>query len=266
MSEIENKFKTAIKAGQKQYGIWNGIPHSYCAEILAGAGFDWVLIDAEHGPFDMNQIIVQLQAMSRYDVSPILRMRNADPVYMKPLMDAGVQSFIIPMVESGETAELMVKALRYAPEGTRGVGTALARAAKWNRVNNYFKDANDQMCLITQVESLKGVEALDDILNVDGVDVVFMGPADLAGTMGHLGNPGHPEVKAMVNKCLNRIVEAGKVSGVLTSSKELIADYTDKGAKMIGVGLDTIILAKATKELAEYYKPELKEVVSNTKY
>ncbi len=264
--EIENKFKSAIKAGRKQYGIWNGIPHSYAAEILAGAGFDWVLIDAEHGPFEMNQIIVQLQAMSRYPVSPILRMRNADPVYMKPLLDAGIQSFIIPMVESGDTAEQMVKALRYAPEGTRGVGTALARAAKWNRVNNYFKDANDQMCLITQVESVNGVEALGDILAVEGVDVVFMGPADLAGTMGHLGNPGHPEVKAVVKDCIHKIVKSGKTAGVLTSSKELIADYTAIGARMIGVGLDTIILAKATKELAEYYKPELTTVKSNTSY
>lgn len=263
---IENKFKKAIKAGQKQYGIWNGIPHSYAAEILAGAGFDWVLIDAEHGPFSMDQIIIQLQAMSRYEVSPILRMRNADPVYMKPLMDAGVQSFIIPMVESRDTAEQMVQALRYPPEGTRGVGTALARAAQWNRVDGYFQNANHEMCLITQVESVKGVETLDEILKVEGVDVVFMGPADLAGTMGHLGNPGHPDVKAVVSECLNKIVAAGKTPGVLTSSKELIADYTEKGAKMIGVGLDTIILAKATKELAEYYKPELKKHTSNTTY
>jgi len=263
---IENKFKTAIKNGQKQYGIWNGIPHSYAAEILAGSGFDWVLIDAEHGPFSMDQIIIQLQAMSRYDVSPILRMPNADPVYMKTLMDAGVQSFIIPMVESGETAKLIAKAVRYAPDGIRGVGTALSRAAQWNRVNDYFKLANDQMCVIAQVESLEGVDALDDILSVDGVDVVFLGPADLAGTMGHLGNPSHPDVKAKVNECLQRIVKSGKVAGVLTSSKALISEYSDIGATMIGVGLDTIILAKATKELAEFYKPELKENVSNTKY
>jgi len=266
MNAIENKFKKAIKAGHKQYGIWNGIPHSYSAEILAGAGFDWVLIDAEHGPFDINQIIIQLQAMSRYPVTPILRMPTANPVYMKTLMDAGVQSFIIPMIESENTAEQMVQALRYPPDGIRGVGTALARAAQWNRVNDYFKLANDEMCLITQIESLKGVEALDDILQVEGIDVIFMGPADLAGTMGHLGNPSHPEVKALVNECLRKIVKANKVPGVLTSSKELIADYTEKGAKMIGVGLDTIILAKATKSLAEYYKPELKDVKSNTQY
>jgi len=169
MNPILNKFKAALHKGHKQYGIWNGIPHSYAAEILAGAGFDWVLIDAEHGPFDINQIIVQLQAMSRYDVTPILRMPNADPIYTKTLMDAGVQSFIIPMVESADTAEQMVRALRYPPHGTRGVGTALARAAQWNRVNNYFSLANDQMCLIIQIESTKGVEALDDILKIEGV-------------------------------------------------------------------------------------------------
>jgi len=266
MSEILNKFKAALIAGQKQYGIWNGIPHSYAAEILAGAGFDWVLIDAEHGPFSLDQIIIQLQAMSRYDVNPILRMRNADPEYIKTLMDAGLQSFIIPKVESAETAETMVKAMRYPPEGTRGVGTALARAAQWNRVNNYFQDANQHMCLIIQIESVKGVEALDEILQVEGVDVIFMGPADLAGSMGHLGNPGHKDVKTAVNNCLKKIVAAGKVPGVLTSSQKLIEEYTTQGAMMIGVGLDTIILANATKELAEYYKPELKSKVSNTRY
>jgi len=263
---IENKFKTAIQSGQKQYGIWNGIPHSYAAEILAGSGFDWVLIDAEHAPFSMDQIIIQIQAMSRYDVTPILRMPNADPVYMKTLMDSGVQSFIIPMVESVDTAQLIAKAVRYAPQGIRGVGTALSRAAQWNRVNDYFKLANDQMCVIAQIESVKGVEALDEILKVEGIDVVFLGPADLAGTMGHLGNPGHPEVKETVNACLSKITASGKIAGVLTSSKELIEDYTNKGATMIGVGLDTIILAKASKELAEYYKPDLKNKTSNTSY
>lgn len=263
---IENKFKTAIQQGKKQYGIWNGIPHSYAAEILAGAGFDWVLIDAEHAPFSMDQIIIQLQAMSRYNVTPILRLPNANPVYMKTLMDAGVQSFIIPMVEDAKTAELMAKAVRYAPDGIRGVGTALSRAAQWNRVNDYFKLANDQMCVIAQIESVKGVKALDDILAVEGIDVIFLGPADLAGTMGHLGNPSHPDVQEVVNQTLNKIVESGKTAGVLTSSKELIANYSGQGANMIGVGLDTIILAKATKELAEYFKPELKDNTSNTKY
>ncbi len=264
--EILNKFKAALSPTKVQYGIWNGIPHSYAAEILGGAGFDFVVIDAEHGIFDINQIVSQLQALSRYDVSVVVRIATSDPILMKRLLDAGVQTFIIPMIESGEEAELMAKALRYPPEGIRGVGTALARAAQWNRVNNYFRDANDQMCLITQVESVKGVEALDDILKVDKVDVVFLGPADLAGSMGLLGQPGHPDVKKVVKECFEKITKSGKIAAILTSSEALIEEYKNQGATVIAVGLDTIILAQATKALAEKYKPELKEITSNTSY
>lgn len=263
---IINKFKSNLSLSKVQYGIWNGIPHTYVAEILAGAGFDFMVIDAEHGTFDINQIVSQLQAITRYDCSPVVRIASADSILMKRLLDAGVQNFIIPMVESGAEASRMGKALRYPPHGTRGVGTALARAAQWNRVNDYFKNANDQMCLITQVESVKGVEALDDILKVKEVDVVFLGPADLAGSMGHLGKPSHPDVTTAVNQCFEKIINAGKIAAILTSSESLIASYKDKGATVIAVGLDTIILANATKSLAEKYKPELKENTSNTTY
>ncbi|MBT8231823.1 MAG: HpcH/HpaI aldolase/citrate lyase family protein [Saprospiraceae bacterium] len=263
---IINKFKANLSHSKIQYGIWNGIPHSYVAEILGGAGFDFMVIDAEHGTFDINQIVAQLQAISKYDCSPIVRIASDDPVLMKRLLDAGVQTFIIPMVESAEQADRMGKAMRYPPNGFRGVGTALARAAQWNRVNNYFTEADDHMCLITQIESVKGVEALNDILNVDTVDVVFLGPADLAASMGYLGNPGHPEVKASVNACFEKIIASGKIAAILTSSAELIEEYAEKGATMIAVGLDTIILAKATKSLAEKYKPELGDITSNTTY
>ncbi len=266
MTDITNRFKQALLTGQKQVGIWNGIPHSYAAEILAGAGFDWVLIDAEHAPFSIDQIVIQLQAMSRYSAHPIVRLPEGNPSYMKTLMDAGVQSFIIPMVEDLETAQKIVAASRYAPEGIRGVGTALSRAAQWNRVNDYFKNANDQMCVIAQIESIKGVEIIDQILEVEGLDVIFIGPADLASTMGYLGNPGHEAVKEKVHYCLERIVSSGKVAGVLTSSEALIANYIEKGAKMVGVGLDTIILAKASQQLALKYIDSLENRKSNTQY
>ena len=158
---IENKFKRSLKQDKVQYGIWNGLPHSYAAEICAGAGFDFVVVDAEHGPFEISDIIVQMQAMGRYpDSSTVVRIANDDPILMKRLMDAGVQSFIIPMIESAEQAETMYKALRYPPTGTRGVGTALARAAQWNRVNKYFELSDDEMCLICQIESVKGWDGL----------------------------------------------------------------------------------------------------------
>ncbi len=264
---ITNRFKNQIKKGHFQFGIWNGLPHSYAAEICAGAGFDFVVIDAEHAPFDVPQIVIQLQAMSRYpDCSPIVRIPNDDPVIMKRLMDAGVQTFIIPMIESAEQAHNMVEAINYPPKGYRGVGTALARAAQWNRVDNYFKLANDEMCLITQIESIKGVEALEYILKIDGVDIVFIGPADLAGSMGYLGQPGHPDVVEKVIYCLSEIIKSGKTAGILTSDDSLIEQYKNIGVKMIGVGLDTILLAKATKTLAENFKPELKEQQSDTNY
>lgn len=261
-----NKFKQQILNGQKTYGIWNGIPHSYVAEICAGAGFDWVCIDAEHSPYDFSSIVRNLQALQSHDVSAIVRIPSADPVLIKQLMDAGAQSIISPMIESADQAELIAKAMLYPPKGIRGVGTALARAAQWNRVNDYFKLADEQMCCIGQIESVKGVENLDEILQVQGLDVVFLGPADLAATMGYLGQPNHIEVIKIVKDCIRKIIKSGKVAGFLTGSKELIQTYSDGGALMIGVGLDTILLAKATKALAEEYKIELRNNQSNTKY
>ncbi len=262
----QNTFKQNILKGKKQYGIWNGIPDSYAAEICAGAGFDWICIDGEHAPFDLRTILHNMQAIQSYKVPAIVRIPSADPVLMKQLMDAGAQNILVPMIETADQAELVAKAMRYPPQGFRGVGTALARAAQWNRVNDYFKLANDQMCCIGQIESIKAVDALDEILEVAGVDVYFIGPADLGATMGYLGNPSHPEVVNLVKDCIKKIQKAGKIAGFLTGSKALIQTYSEAGALMVGVSLDTLLLAKATRALAETYKPFLKENQSNTTY
>ena len=264
---IHNRFKHRIKEGNNQFGIWNGIPHAYAAEICAGAGFDFVVVDAEHAPFDIQQIVIQLQGMSRYpECSPIVRIPNDDPVLIKRLLDAGVQNFIVPMLESAEQVEHMYKSLRYPPKGIRGVGTALARAAQWNRENDYFKKADEEVCLIAQIESVAGINALDAILEQNKAEVVFLGPADLAGSMGLLGQPGHPDVVAEVKKAITKIVNSNAAAGILTSDPTLIEQYKEMGVQMIGVGLDTILLAKATRSLAETYKPELRSRQSNTKY
>lgn len=266
-NSIENQFKKNITAGKKQYGIWNGIPDSYAAEICAGAGFDFIVFDAEHAPYDVGQIIHNMQAVSRYNTcSPVVRMPGADLFLLKKLLDAGIQSFIIPMIESLEQAKEMASAVKYPPSGTRGVGTALARAAQWNRVDDYFNKADDEICLILQIESLKGLEALDEILELPGVDIIFLGPADLAGSMGYLGQPGHPDVVVKIHECIDKIKHSDKAAGILTSDKKLIDQYSELGVDMLAVGLDTILLAKATKAIAEMYKPELKDLVSNTKY
>ncbi len=266
MNINENKLKRDLQSDTVQYGIWNGIADTYAAEILGGAGFDFVLIDGEHGPFDLRSMILQLQALQSHNTSSVIRPPVGDPVLIKQYLDAGVQSLLVPMIESAEQAELMVKAMRYPPEGIRGVGSALARAAQWNRVNNYFQDANDQMCLILQVESVKGYDALDEILAVENVDAVFIGPADLAGSMGYLGQPMHPEVIDKVKNGMSRIRKAGKSAGTLAVKKELVEEYVASGANMIGLGVDLVMLAKATKSLAETYKPHLQNRASNTVY
>ena len=167
----QNSFKHNLKAGKRQYGIWNGLADSYAAEICAGAGFDWVCIDGEHAPFDLRTILHNMQAIQSHNVSAIVRIPSVDVHLIKQLTDAGAQNILVPMIESAEQARLIAKAMIYPPKGTRGVGTALARAAQWNRVDDYFKLANEQMCCIGQIESIKGVEALDEILEVEGLDV-----------------------------------------------------------------------------------------------
>lgn len=266
MKISKNTFKEAVYNRETIYGIWNGIVDTITVEILAGSGFDWIVIDGEHAPFDLRTIQTQLQVMAAYDVQVIVRPPVGDSVLIKQLMDMGVQSLLVPMVESASQAEELVKAMRYPPEGFRGIGTALARASKWNRTNDYFLDANNEMCLICQVESVEGINHLEEILEVSGVDGVFIGPADLAGSMGYLGQPNHPKVKGVVVKAIQRIKAKGKTAGFLSASKEIINYYSEQGANMIGVGIDTLLLAKAAKELAEQYKPEQKNNESNTRY
>ncbi|MEL7121393.1 MAG: HpcH/HpaI aldolase/citrate lyase family protein [Bacteroidota bacterium] len=249
-----NQLKKQLLSGQKSYGIWHGIPNSYIAELCAGAGFDWVCIDGEHGPFDFNQVIQNLQAIQLHSSSAVVRVPTADPVIIKQVLELGAQNIVIPMIESAEQAELMVKAMLYPPEGIRGIGAGFARAAQWGRVDDYLHMANEQMCCICQVETVKGVEALDEMLKVEGLDVIFIGPADLAASMGYLGQAAHPEVVQLIIDCIKKIVKARKSAGFLTSHKPSIQAFIDAGAKMIGVGADATLFADATQQVLEKYK------------
>lgn len=266
MRLAKNKFKKSALNKETTFGVWNGLVDTITGEILACAGFDWILIDGEHAPFDIRTIQSQMQAISAYDVQIIVRPPVGNSVLIKQLMDIGVQSLLVPMVETKEQAEELVKAMRYPPEGIRGVGAALARASKWNQVDDYFNDANDQMCLICQVESVEGIKNIESILKVEGVDGVFIGPADLGASMGYLGQPNHPAVKEEVSKAIKLIRKHNKTAGFLSGSKETIDYYVSQGANMVGVGLDTLLLSKAAKQLAERFKPDLKNIKSNTQY
>lgn len=249
-----NAFKRALAAGETQIGLFLGMANAYAAEVVATAGFDWLLIDGEHGPNDLRSIIEQLQALGQYPVRPVVRTVDHDVARIKQLLDGGVQTLMVPMVESAADAEKLVRAMRYPPHGIRGVGTALARAARWNGVDGYFAKADQEMCLIVQIESTAGLAGLDAILRVEGVDAVFIGPSDLAASMGYLGNPGHPEVKAAVEGAIRRIAAAGKAAGVFSADPVAAEAYRQIGASFLLVGVDALLLRNASVALADKFK------------
>ncbi len=212
---MNNAFKEALKAGRPQIGLWLGLCSSYSAELLAGAGFDWLLIDGEHAPNNVQTVLTQLQAIAPYPSQPVVRPSWNDPVQIKQLLDVGAQTLLVPMVQNAEEARLAVRATRYPPAGIRGVGSALARASRWNRVPDYIHRANDAMCVLVQIETREALKNLPQILDVEGVDGVFIGPADLSADMGHGGNPQHPEVQAAIEDAIQQIRQAGKAPGIL---------------------------------------------------
>lgn len=253
-SALHNSFKAALLRGEPQIGLWLGLADPYAAELCAGAGFDWLLIDAEHAPNDVRSVLAQLQALDAYPVRPVVRPPVGETHLIKQYLDLGVQTLVIPMVETAEQARALVQATRYPPQGVRGVGSALARASRWNGVPNYLHAANGEICLIVQLESKSALEHLDDILGVEGVDGVFIGPADLSASLGHLGDPGHPEVTQAIEGALRRIVASGKGAGILSSDPALSQRYLDLGCTFVAVGVDTSLLAAAARHLAQRFK------------
>ncbi len=251
-----NHFKQGLEADQTLFGLWLGLGETFSAEICAGAGFDWLLIDAEHGPNDLRSILAQLQAIAPYSSQPVVRPPQGDHVLIKQLLETGVQTLLIPMVDTAEQAEGLVKAMRYPPAGIRGVGSALARASRWGRIDDYAAQADGQMCLLVQVETKCGYENLEAILAVEGVDGVFFGSADLAASYGYLGQSTHPEIVAAIEVGLKKVFKAGKAGGVLCSDKALNQRYIDAGARFVAVGVDALLLAGATTELLRSYKTE----------
>ncbi|MDE0781815.1 MAG: aldolase/citrate lyase family protein [Planktomarina sp.] len=249
----QNLFKKALGQNKTLFGLWQGIPDTIVAEISAGAGFDWLLIDGEHGPFDLRSIMAHLQAIEPYPVSALVRPVEGSTALIKQLLDIGAQTLLIPMVDTVEQAEEIVKAAKYPPGGSRGLGTSMARAANWNRTPNYLADANEQICIIVQIETLLGLKNIEAIANVNGVDGVFIGPSDLSASMGKVGDPGNPDVIAAIKLGFKAIQSAGKSAGVLAVSEDLVKIYQEAGAKFIGVGVDAALLANATKKLASLY-------------
>jgi 4-hydroxy-2-oxoheptanedioate aldolase len=249
-----NVFKQALGQGVPQIGLWIGLADPYAIELVAGSGFDWLLIDGEHAPNDLPGVLAQLQAVAPYPVHPIVRPASADVVLIKQLLDVGTQTLLIPVIESAEQAATLVAATRYPPRGVRGVGSALARASRWNSIDDYLHAADGEMCVLLQVETMRGLENLPAIAAAEGVDGVFFGPADLSASMGRLGQPGHPDVVQTIVDGIRIVRAAGKAPGVLSADAKLAQRYLDAGALFVAVGVDTTLLARACRDLALAYK------------
>ncbi|MBG8558890.1 4-hydroxy-2-oxoheptanedioate aldolase [Pseudomonas qingdaonensis] len=251
-----NRFKQRLASGEPQIGLWLGLASAYCAELAANAGFDWLLIDGEHAPNDLRGMLAQLQAVTPYPGEAIIRPVIGDTALIKQVLDIGVQTLLVPMVESAAQAGELVRAMRYPPLGVRGVGSALARASRWNSIPGYLDQADAQMCLLVQIESVEGLAQLDRIAAVEGVDGVFIGPADLSASMGHRGNPGHPDVQAAIEDAIVRIQRAGKAAGILSADEALARRYIELGAAFVAVGVDTTVLMRGLQGLVGKFKGE----------
>jgi 4-hydroxy-2-oxoheptanedioate aldolase len=250
-----NTFRDALREGRPQLGLWVGLADANAAEALAAAGYDWLLLDGEHAPNDPRSVLAQLRALAAYPVHPVVRPVQGDVALIKQYLDIGAQTVLVPMVDSAEQAELMVRAMRYPPDGVRGMGAALARASRWNQIADYVHLANEQMCLLVQAETRLAIDNLAAIAAVDGVDGVFFGPADLSASMGHRGQPGHPDVQRALLDGIATVRAAGKAPGILMADPQVARQYLDAGALFVAIGVDTTLLVRAASELIRGFRP-----------
>ncbi len=251
-----NSFKVALSNKQPKLGLWLALANAYSAEVVAQVGFDWLLIDGEHAPNSIDSILTQLQALAPYEVEPVVRPAWNDAVEIKRLLDIGVRTILIPMVQNAQEAAAAVAATRYPPNGIRGVGSALARVSRWNTIPNYLQQADQQICVLVQVETSQALGEIEAICAVNGVDGVFIGPADLAADMGHLGNPAHPDVQAVIEDAIQRIIAQGKAPGILSADNELAKGYITKGTLFTAVGTDVSVLLKGAKSLLSNFRED----------
>jgi 4-hydroxy-2-oxoheptanedioate aldolase len=248
-----NEFKRALAAGRQQIGLWASLANPYTTEIVAGAGFDWIVLDGEHSPNDPISILPQLQAAAPYPVMPVIRPAWNDTVLIKRYLDVGAQSLLIPYVQNGEEAARAVAAIRYPTRGVRGVA-GVTRASRFGRVKDYARRAEEALCLLVQIETRDGLANLEAIAKTDGIDGVFIGPADLAAALGHLGDSGHADVQKAIEDAIKRIRACGKPAGILATDEASARRYIQWGTTFTAVGLDAMILARGAENLAALYR------------
>jgi 4-hydroxy-2-oxoheptanedioate aldolase len=253
MDVLKNQFKHAINAGKTQIGLWSSLSSNYTVEVIAGAGFDWILIDSEHSPTDIESLLAQLQAAAPYPTHPVVRVPWNDMVTMKRVLDIGAQSLLVPYVQTADEARNAVSYTRYPPAGVRGVA-GTTRATRFGRIKDYAKRAHEEICVLLQVETQAALENIEAISAVEGVDGVFIGPADLHASMGYPGEIANPKVKPLIDEAIRRIRKCGKAPGILTPNEADARHWLECGALFVAVGADVGILARGAEALAAKFK------------
>lgn len=272
-----NRFKERLAAAEQLIGLWMVLGDGYSAELLAGCGYDWLLIDAEHGPNDLRSVLAQLQGIAAAatllgehadEVShPVVRLPGQSPVLIKQYLEIGARNLLIPMVDTPEQAEELVRAARYAPRGMRGMGSGLARSSRWGRLTDYVEAADEDVCLIVQAETRQAIENLSQIAAVDGVDAVLFGPADLAADMGLKMQRTHPDVVAAIQRGVRDVSAAGKPAGIMLTDAAAARRWLAEGITFAGVGVDTALLIRAADDLLEsFHGTDLPSAAPITQY
>lgn len=244
-----NDLIDALAAGQGRLGLWQALASPYAAEVCAAAGFDWLLLDGEHAPNTLTTLLGQLQAVAQYDVEVVARPPISDATWIKQYLDLGVTTLLLPMVETAEQAEALVAATRFPPRGIRGVASSTSRASRFGSRAGYLQAADAEIGVIVQIESRQGVDNVEDIAGVDGVDGVFIGPGDLAASLGHLGEPGHPEVRAVIEAMLPLIHGRGAFSGIFALNADDAREWLAQGVGLVSLGTDIGLLVGGGRAL-----------------
>jgi 4-hydroxy-2-oxoheptanedioate aldolase len=250
---IRNEFKRALARRELQIGLWSTLCSNIGAEIIAHSGFDWILLDTEHSPNELPDLVSQLQAMGRGTASPVVRAAWNDAVLIKRILDMGAQSILLPYVQSAQEAQRAVQSVRYPPRGIRGVSSG-SRASQYGRIHDYLNRADEEICLIVQIETRSALDQLEAIGRVEGIDGIFIGPADLSASLGHLGQLKHPDTQAALQDAARRLHQLGKAAGVLTAVEADARRYIEWGYNFVAVGVDTALLANSADTLAKSFK------------
>lgn len=249
----KNHFKAGLTAGRQQIGLWASLASPLSTEVIAGSGFDWLLLDMEHSPNDLRDVYCQLQVMAEGTASAVIRMPSDEPIMIKRVLDTGAQSLMIPNIDDADQARRAVAATRYAPRGVRGFSQA-PRAARFGRVADYHAGCEAEICVVVQLESMRALDNLEAIAAVEGVDGIFIGPGDLSMSLGYLGQQNHPEVASKIEEIIGRICRTGKPAGILTANEELAHRYIRAGTSYTAVGSDIGLLARASEALASRFR------------